>query len=221
MSNSFQVGEPVKVRLWCRDSAEQQASVNTWYYLVTAVGSTPATDQDAANQLDTFLAPLMKALLSTTAEYRGIQVQILNSVPPFAAFLQSASANSNAGPGTVAGGALPTQTAGLLSFQTNLAGRAFRGRFYIPFPGVNDSGAGGSPTAAYGVKQANLLAVIDSTAVIVSGGSSATLTRVLLHKKNKAGGTPAPTPVTAASFSANWATQRKRGNFGRRNTSPV
>lgn len=221
MPNTLTVGSPVKVRIWTRVLPENQAAVNTIYYIVAAVGSPAASDLDVATQIDATIAPHYKALLSGVAEYRGVQAQILNTLYPYKAFYSAAGVNTNAGAGTGAATLLPSQTCGLISFQTARAGRAFRGRFYAAFPSQGMDSGGGSPTAGYITNLTTLTGDVDTGLSIVQGGRTATLVRVILHKKDKSGVVPDPSPVIAASVSELWATQRRRGNFGRHNDSPL
>jgi len=185
------------------------------------VGGTPATDQDVADQVDAAVAAPYKDLMPADAAYRGAQCTILNVTPPYLARTIPASANANAGVGVAAGAPMPGQVSGLISLQTTRASRAGRGRTYVGFPAmVHDNGAG-NPTAAY---VALLVALADQIAVglsISTGGRTATLVRVLLHTINKFEVVPPPDGIISFVARAKWATQRRRGDYGRLNVSPV
>ncbi len=222
MSNSLTVGAIVRCRIWVQTAAGGgQASVNTLHYTVASIGGVAATDSDVAVTLDSVVHVDYKALLSSTAVYRGVQAQILNSIPPFLAFFAEQFTIANFGVGSVAGPILPPQTSGLISFSTARAGVAFRGRSYVSFPGQADDSGGGSPSASYTARLANLASDFGGGLAIAIAGRSATLVRVLLHRKNKAGITPPPDPVISFVGSRLWATQRRRGYFGRLNRSPI
>jgi len=223
MATPLQVGMLLKLRTWCIFSAEQQASVNTFWYVCGAIGPSPASDLDCAAELDALLAPLYKPAMHSLAEYRGTQCQIYESIEPFHAAFGEQFDNSNNGPGTGAGDPLPSQTCGLISYSTNLPHQANRGRTYIPFPPAGANSAGGSPSAAYGVLLTNIAAITASGLAVSQAGRTATLVRVLFHGKNKDDIRPIPaeTPISGSSVSNLWATQRKRGLFGRHNNSPI
>ncbi len=222
MSQSFVVGDYVRIRTYCFFALQAQLSINDLTYVVGAVGSTPATDQDAADQFDATVAPLYKPLMPLTGEYRGVTVGILRAIVPYPAKYIPASANANAGAGTAAGAPLPGQVSGLISYFSPRPGPAGRGRSYVGFPAiVHDTGAG-NPTAAYMTLLDNLAAVTAvGIAVVTLGGATATLVRAIIHQTNKFDITPPPDPVTGFVSRGKWATQRRRGDFGRLNSPPV
>lgn len=219
MATNLVVGEVVQARIWCVDS--EQASVNTLWYVVAAAGGTPATDQDVADNLNVTFAPLMKGLLNNLAAYHGVQVNIHNGTAPFRQITAPVFNNSLVGNGTRGAIALPRQTCGLLSFQTPFPGQAFRGRFYIPFPADADNQGGGAPGATYITNATALAGQVGVGQSIVASTRTATLARVLLHGPGKDGVTPPPTIISGTSVSGKWATQRRRGTFGRANSSPI
>lgn len=215
------VGQLCKARIWTRLPAAQQAAVNTLWYIVAAAGSPPATDLDLAQQLDGNIQALYKAMMTNAAEYRGVQVQICDPTPPNHALFVEANTNANAGAGGIAGAILPHQTCGLISFQTLNPGQAGRGRFYTAFPAAASDSGGGSPNATYITDLTTLAGLVDSGQIISVSGRTATLVRIIRHGKNKAGTFPAPSPIATSSVSDAWATQRRRGSFGRTNKSPI
>lgn len=215
----FTVSDLVLLRIWCADT--EQAAVNTCWYQVAAVGATPATDEDFATQMNTLLAPLYKPVLNAHAEYRGTQVQIMLPVPPNHAAYSPVFDNSLVGPGTGGADALPRQTCGLGSFQTAKPRQANRGRIYYPFPGTIADVGDGSPVAGYVAAIGIITADLSVGIAVVAGARTATLVRVLRHGKDKTGFTPPVTPVTGSTVATKWATQRRRGSFGRANSSPI
>ena len=221
MVQALALGDFVRVRTYCLFDLQAQLSVNNLDYIVGAVGGTPATDQDVADQVDAAVAGPYKDLMTAAATYKGVQVSTLLVTPPYLTRTNPVSATTNAGVGVAAGAPLPGQVSGLISLRTARGGRAGRGRSYIGFPGiVHDTGAG-NPTAGY---VAFLVALADQITVglsISAGGRTATLVRVVLHTKNKFEVVPPPDGVTSFVARAKWATQRRRGDFGRLNVSPI
>jgi len=221
MATALALGDIVRVRTYCLFDLQAQLSVNNLDYIVGAVGGTPATDQDVADQIDAAVAAPYKDLMTGAATYKGVQASILNVTPPYLTRINPVTSNSHAGVGTATGQPFPGQVSGIISVQTMRGGRAGRGRTYVGFPGiVHDTGAG-NPTNAY---VALLVALADQICVglgISIGGRTATLVRVLLHTKNKFDIVFPPDGVTSFTARAKWATQRRRGDFGRINVSPV
>lgn len=117
--------------------------------------------------------------------------------------------------GGLAGDVLPTQTAGLITKRTAVPGRRGRGRAYIPFPTESYNDANGLPTNAY-MTPAGALAFSISQSVLVGTLIDGNyLDPVILHRDT--GGT---SDILATLARQKWATQRRRGSYGRPNVSP-
>ncbi len=222
MAQVLTAGQVVKCRIWCDTGAGGgQASCNTLAYTVSPTPAPTATDADVAVTLDALVAVTYKALLSATATYKGVQAQICNPAFPYAAIYLSASSIAGAGAGGVAGNIMPGQICGLIGFSTGRAGVRNRGRFYVAFPGVADDGGGGSPTAGYITRLGALAPNVNSGMAVAVGGRTATLIRVILHGTPKVGPIGAPDAVIGSPIGQGWATQRRRGSYGRQNRSPI
>lgn len=216
MSTVLNAGDLIQYRVWCLQA--EQASVNTFYYLVSAPTGSPVTDLDGARTFDAAIASLYKAIMSTDASYRGVQANIVQRVPlPAAVFY-----NGSVGAGGEAPPDCPRQTCGLVSWQTQLAGRRYRGRFYMPFPSVGNVQTDGIPTAAYVTSLNNLASAIRNYNVITNVGATGNMaaTLVIHHRPGKSP-TPTVTPVSGQITSVKFATQRRRGSYGRANSSPI
>jgi hypothetical protein len=213
MSVQLALNDLIHVRYWC--TCGDQASVNTVHYRVFAVATPGPTDQDVANAMDALAGPAYKALLATDASYNGVQVgfDLLRPLP------LTKFANSHFGPGTLTGPTMGRQLTGLIQLQTANAGPAFRGRIYIPFPPVGDDQSQGKPTLAYLALMSLLWTAISSDLVITGSGGSITITPVIFHRSATV--IPRYTDVDANTISTKFATQKRRGSFGRVNTSPV
>lgn len=212
MSNNLQVGQIAKCNVWMEHGP--QAAVNSHHFHVDSVGGNPSTDQDLSDTLDTAIAALYKGLLSNSANYKGIVTQLIWPLPVSVDVVTTA----NAAAGTAGVGDLPFQVSGLISWYTSLAGRHGRGRTYVPFPysGDNQTGAGGIPAASYVTRLATLGTTINNVVNIALGGRSATVSHCLWDRVNH-------TFVRISSRTARtiWATQRRRGDYGRPNSSPI
>lgn len=210
MAQSLTLNDIIKAQLWTADA--EQASVNTFHFKVTGIsGATPDLDEFLA-QFMTAVAITYKALLSEQCHLDGGFAQIVFPLPLFVGVLST----SGAGNGVAAGAGASRQTAGLISWKTPLAGPGGRGRTYIPFPSAGDSELKGQPTDDYVTRLTNFVIAISGFATVNhAGGGSATLAHGL---KKKNSGTF--TEYTGFTANQKWATQKRRGTYGRVNTTP-
>jgi len=212
-------GDVVMAQAWC--VANEQASVNSFFYFVTAVGIANCTDQDFADDIDALIGPPYSAILTTANEYRGIYCRIVQRFPP-AAEPAPVAAVTNANPGLVAGTTLPRQASGILSWQTALAGRKYRGRTYLPFPPSSFDALDGVPSGAALTAYAAIGNPLLAYTTNVASGCSF---KMVLYGRPKPSAVP-PIPYTVTDMvgvitPSKWATQRRRGSYGRPNTSPI
>jgi hypothetical protein len=207
MAQTLGLGTLLQFRVWCTDN--EQASVNTYHYVCGATTG-QVTDLDAALDFDSAIHTSMQAFLAGSARYVGVEAHVIKKPLPAG---QIANGNSAVGNGV----SLPRQVSGLIGWKTALAGRRYRGRTYIPFPSVlNDEGSG-VPSLAY-------IAALDTFAVVlqaftqVTAAGGATVQTVFSLRQ---GDGSSPIPITDHVASNKWATQRRRGSYGRPNVSPV
>lgn len=202
-------GDVWQLRIACY--TPNQASINTVNFRVTAHAGTGTQDTTAATYLDGIIAGPYKDILSDDAKYRGCSVWRLlphpGTVPAFTTI--------NDGAGGVAGEMMPTQVSGIISVRTEFAGRAFRGRFYAAFPGEGSNEVPGLPTNAYVAALQVLANTIFQSHTIGGAPNTSTLKPILWHRGDETG-----TDITTAAAKQLWATQRKRGSYGRINLPP-
>jgi len=219
MSTPLTVGTLVQARFWCKDA--EQASVNTNWWFVAAVGSPAATDDDLAAECDADGVIVYPPIINNFAEYRGVQVTIHGLAFPYASITAPVFSQIAISAGTGGTTALPRQTCGLASLQSPFPGPKHRGRVYSPFPPVAGDDGNGVPSAGFLADLATWVFVMAAGRLVSESGRTATLVRVLVHAKDKLGVADAPTIVTASTVGTKWATQRRRGSFGRANVSPI
>ncbi len=215
MSVNMLVGDLVIVKAWSIDA--EQAAVNRVWYSCTAITGTGGTDVLFATAMDTVQAPLYKSAMSPNASYRGIQVQVYRNQVPFASVFTIA----NTGAGTSGTITMPRQVSGIITCTTALAGKKYRGRLYFPFPSTVVDAGQGVPTAPYIAILQNVGNGFYSTQNIGGGGNTSTLIPVLVHKNPAIGPPLPPTPIIANTVPTKFATQRRRGAYGRANVSPI
>jgi hypothetical protein len=195
---------------------DSQLSLTGAHYLCTILGAAIPTLGEIATACATAWGANFKALISQDATYRGVGVRRISPTPASA----PAYDDTGNGAGTVVGSVTAKQVAGLISKGSVLAGRRYRGRMYTPFVSSTDVLAAGHPAAAF-VQGLNDLANLMGPAFTVTiGGAVTTLDMVLWHQPGKTP-VPAPTVVATLKGSGAFATQRRRGDFGRKNVTPV
>ncbi len=199
----------IECRIVCQDA--DQISVNVLHYRVDNIINLGPTPVQAALFFDGIFAPLMKPLLYNVAVYYGVAVQKVWPLPRTAAGTNI----TNTGSGTAGASGLPKQTAGLCSKRTDLASRSGRGRFYAPFPSTSSNITGGVPTAGYITNLGVLATEIKTLEMWTVGGDSADFIPIVFNRK-----THAKTDLVTCVAKNFWATQRKRGDFGRKNSLP-
>lgn len=191
---------------------QEQIGVNVLHYRVVSSAPPEPSQLEIATFMDAALAPVYKPLLTAASTYRGVGVQRILPLP----VQVESSTTANLGIGTVAGDELPKQITGLLSHRTSLAGAGFRGRTYVPFPGETDSAADGLPGGGYVLRMVDLRQVLIAAHLVIgAGGGSVTLQLVVFRRA-----TGVSTIVVASIVRTFWATQRRRGDFGRPNIPP-
>lgn len=206
----FSVDTVIEAQFWCLFGA--QASVNRLRWAITSAVGTGVTYSDVLTEWASAFPLLFRALMSVQATYRGVGLwEVNNPLKPAPAY-----DDADHGVGSVAGDVLPSQVCGLLSFEALFVGPSQRGRMFLPFPSEGSNGSGGSPSAGY-VADMDALGVICTTPVVVTnGGSSINLDPVIYHKSSNTS-----TRITGHIARGAWATQRRRAERSKGNTSPV
>jgi len=212
MATVLAVDKLLQLKVECKTVT--QLGINLYYWRVSSILLGLPTDQDAADIFDQVVGPAYIDVLSAHANYAACKVQILQPPP----MPTEVGASVNAGAGNRTGDLMPTNVAGIITKKTGFAGRAYRGRAYIPFPAEDDNGIDGLPVAGYLGNLGALAAIVfsDFTFTSVDTLRSATLTPVLRH--DKAVAIPGTNPITSYRVNAKWANQHRRGDYGRPNT---
>lgn len=200
------VGEVFRVTFFCR--ATDQLAVNVRYFKCGGIVGLTPTETQVANQMDTVFAPLYKALLSANADYKGMQIQMIGPGPSRIPIF----VNASVGAGAVAGNVMARQASGIATFKTALAGRANRGRIYVPFPSVADDTALGHPSAGYLTNLTALADAMTNSQFYGPAGSQIQADWSIKH----AGGLTTQFILTNRA-NPKWATQKRRGDYGKPN----
>lgn len=167
-----------------------------------------------AVRFDNLFAPLYKLLLNNNAQYRGSTFERVSGALPFPI---AARTIANAGIGTAGAIAMAKQTAGLIGLYTAFIGKKNRGRQFVPFPSTTSDAGNGLPTAAYGIDLANLALQLRTNISLTVGADTVQFDPVIWNKL-----TPGSNLIVVTGTPrTTWATQRRRGDFGRANQSPI
>jgi len=216
------LGDVYRQRMFCYDTPLTQICINTVYFKVTDVTNVGTMlTPSMVGVMDTRMGALYKPTMPATAQYYGLSMQLVNGVGP-----PPVPINSNAvtGVGTAAGNITPLQVSGLVSFRTAFAGRHYRGRIYPGFVPVSSVDANGAMNNAGEGLIATFGAGFIGNITITSGANSIIGVFVVRTsvKNILPGGPPTITynPITLVVTPQRFATQRRRGQFGRINALP-
>lgn len=198
------------LRVGCFTS--DQAAINTFHYVVSDVTGA-FTDDMMAEAFDEELSSLYKAVLSDNASYKGCSAQRVWPLPK----TRAAPRTDDSGPGAVVGEMLPQQISGIISAQTELAGRNQRARVYIPFPSEVDNEDGAFPVDSYVTRLNNLKNAVYLQRVLTDAvsGFTAQVDPIVFHRNDNTFNR-----ITNAFGKKLWANQRRRGHFGQRDRLP-
>jgi len=204
------VGNIVQVTSWCQTT--DQAGLNLFHYKVVSVLPTDTPLSFVRDKLQAAgYGAALAALLSVKATYLGSLYRVLK--PTLSLNVPDDTGNAV---GTVAGDMLPRQVAGFFRKKSSVAGRRKGGRYYIPFPGEGDSDANSIPTNGYLARLDTLAAILTSSLVTTVGADSIQLDPLIYNRKVPADSSP----WNVFQHIQAWATQRRRGSFGKTNAPP-
>lgn len=209
MAQNLSVGNIVQATMVC--TSGPQVSLNRLIYKVLSITGAPK-DQDLADAVDNSAGPALVLALANNAKYLGTLAQIIWPLPVYKRVAQ----NTNSGFGAFGGEMMASQTCGIITWESVFAGPAFRGRMYVPFPSINAISAGETPTAGYVTAIGNLATAIRTLTAIGSGGNTASVSFSIYNRT-----THVATVVNSQIPRAKWATQKKRGDYGKQFTSPI
>jgi hypothetical protein len=190
-----------------------QASINVLHYVVTATAGGGLTVTQIAAAFDGRVGLPYQAWFPAAVFFEKVSCKNLSPPATLAAeFVAHA-------PGTAVGGVEPGQVSGLITKKTGLAGVRQRGRIYVGFVSTNSVDTAGNLTGGGLAVLTSIRDAIGPNITLVNGAATVTLALAIVHGPDK-NGNPPPTQltlVTTLTPSAFLATQRRRGNYGRRN----
>jgi len=209
---TINVFNEIELRAFCFHPVTSQVGINVFHMQLRAsVGSVPITSLSAANSLSLFLSSYYADLLDSSARFAGVSVQDF----PARHYMPSWSTSGNSF-GTVVGNDVPTQLSGLIGWRTNRAGPKGRGRSYIPFVSATSVTASGGVAAGYKAALDAMGTALSGEFTVASGGTNYLWSLEIVDNKGLGDRYLVESGVGRDSF----ATQRRRGDFGRMNSLP-
>lgn len=207
-------GNLFELAIYCK--SQDQIAVNVLHYACSFTDTSNLNMQDLCDDFEAAFRAVYPAMIPNTAVYRGCSLRRLRTGKT-ATFYSSHAATG----GTNENEALPYQVSGLIRLRANVAGRRGRGRVYIPFPCLPDSD-NNLPIAGY-VTRLNAIADEITTVRVHAdedGEHTNSFSPCIRHANAEGTDDDTYDLVTSAMGVGKWATQRRRGNFGRPNILP-
>lgn len=198
----------VKIACYCRD----QLALNLVHCRMTVIPGAAPTYPKLAEGAESIWAVSVKAAINSEADFLGVTIRSVYPAPLGQEYISTLLAGTGGGAGDV----LPLQVTGIVTKRTLAPGRKYRGRMYVPFPGEGDSAVTGKPNAGYLTKIDALSSILKSAATATAWGAGVTGEWIVYRRTT-------PLDSRAISGTTNqpkFATQRRRGSYGRPNARP-
>jgi hypothetical protein len=193
---------------------QQTAITRRFWKCTTLLAPGIVTFGDVAKEIDLFAGTRFKNGLANDANYNGTRVRRVRPAPDTN---QWEVDTTSAGAGVGGAIASPGQVCGLITLTSGRIGHRGEGRIYFPFPAVDFIQGDGVVTAAY-TTILNSMGNKMTSQLIVTGGTGGQLGFVpVLCPSNTAFDT---TDLTGYRSSTVFATQKRRGAYGRFNRPP-
>lgn len=198
----YMVNDVIETKIHCTTPGEN--AINVLHYKVNAVVGPPVADSLWCNAFFVRIQVELTACMANEATFSQVTMQKVLPLPV------GAPAFSTSLPiiGSEASDLLPRQVCGMITKRSVLAGRANRGRMYVPYPGEFESNPDGNPTPSYVAKLDTLANRLFVPITLVSGPSSIDILPVIL---NRLPGTTVG--IVGWTPRSRWATQRRRNAF--------
>jgi hypothetical protein len=189
-------------------------NIRTWIWKPSVAGQPTNTTKIDNAFLAAGIGVIYGTLIANGATMQGVRYAPQPNPMGLAPIYSSATNTAGTG-GAVA---LPKQATALIRFKTLLLGGSGENRLYIPFPPATANETTGEPTATY-------IGLLNTMALILAGpvacqsttGGSGQLIPTLNRRPTS---TFPLTQIQAGLAGHAWATQRRRGDYGRTNRSP-
>jgi hypothetical protein len=209
------IGDVVRATFATIQPGPQLSEFNVHYTPTSIVGGWDSRTQ-LLTALHLIVDPYMANVLHTTSRFYGIK---LAKIFPLPAPMPVEDRPNVAG--VLANSPTPSQTRPLISWTTDLAGRAFRGRIYLPSPDSSRVDATTvAPTPALVGLMVTLGSLLGGNIPVAVGANSTRWIPVIAHRSKTVPRVYTFTPITGSFADTVFATQRRSGGTGRVNVNP-
>lgn len=199
------VGNLLLAQLFCWRTG--QIGITGCHFQIFSNTATTCHLGDVAFEIQTAVTGALVSLMDSDTSIIGCKVTAPEISPlPLAGVCSDDATGGEAPPG------LPGQDSGIITKTSDLSGRTYRGRCYVPFPYTAAQDDDDTPTADYVDRLAVFAGDFLTTQNVTAGGGLAVCKPVLYNRV-----TTVITPITGFTPRKLWATQRRRGNYGRAN----
>ena len=202
------VGNYGRLTVWYFDGDNQYAA-NVINLVCDQKLGTGATQVQIISAFAALFDPLIAPCLAVPASVYGMTFEQYGAGAPDITEILDGTA------GTSGATLCPPQVSGLIKLHTGLAGRAFRGRKYVPFMSTDDVDTDGGPTGAYEANLALLAPMFTGGFSAGAGANTNHFSPVIYHKSTGTG-----TVITDAQVAGRFATMRRRSAENRADTAP-
>ena len=209
MPVNLAVGDILEGRTYCL--VNDQLGIIVKHMKVTSIDSGTPTLAGVALTWGNYVATVLADCMSSAANFRGVGVRRLTPTKSLEALDATDATSGNRGPNLA-----PTQVCGIITIRTETPGPKARGRMYVPFIAQADITAAGKPAAALVTAMESLGDNYIGTSSQGTVGDTCTVEHGVYSKKFS---TFYPGTVRVARDE--FATQRRRGDYGATNASPV
>lgn len=192
---------------------DEQSGLNVWFMRFGSLAGPELSNAQRASLTQTAVSVAIGTLIATQATFQTVGWRRIFPGPVTVESLGPAAPIA----GAATGGAMPRQSSGIATTLTGMAGRANRGRKYVPFPSEDQNTVDAVPTAQYVLDVDTYMGIFIPTLTLTFAGTTEVWNPVIYRAGN---------PVTSPNINdwlarKKWATQRRRGSYGVPNIPPA
>lgn len=203
------VGDVVEVCVYCK--LEEQIAINVLHYNIDAVGGVAVEYDEVAGRIYAAIENPYRDWLTESAQFAGVGIRRLAPLPKTIQYTRIDPVDGNLTAFT-----LPAQVSGLISVRTPKPGPGGRGRIYIPFGSINWADVVGNMTPDAEAQLQSIADALGPTTTWQEATAAWTIVATL-----QVSGVPSAPECDNIFATGKWATQRRRGNYGKPNALPI
>jgi len=213
-------GTTIRISVWA--SMDGQVGIFDLDAFTSALTTGGASAGEIAKAVGDAIDGDMQLIMTNDAKFLGVKVSPLNDAIASVPFLPGIASSTSTG--SAGATPMPTQVRGVVTLQCLTQGNAFRGRVYLPFPDYAAMDTDDTPLASYVAACRTVVLDASGVTTVTGAAGDTTLLWSIFHRApNKAGTTVGgdSTPWVYARGNKLWGTQRRSGNYGRRNAAVI